>query len=312
MNKLLILSPESEKYARFIEDRGLPGLGIVHTDDAATARTLCHGCNIILGQPGFVAGILPAAADLVWVQSTFAGVEPLCAENLPTDYMLTGVKEGFGPLISEYVFTYLLAMERNVLETVENQKNAAWEKPPYRGLRGLTLGVCGLGAIGEHVARTAAHFNMRVLGFNRSGGDNPHVERVFSGQELGPFLSRIDYLVITLPHTQHTRRLIDLAALRRMKPDSVLINVGRGSVVSEKDLIVALKEKIIRGAVLDVFEEEPLPAESPLWKMPSVFITPHNAAISFPETVVDIFCGNYLRFLQHEPLRYVIDFERGY
>jgi phosphoglycerate dehydrogenase-like enzyme len=122
----------------------------------------------------------------------------------------------------------------------------------------------------------------------------------------------LDYLVLVLPRTAATTGLINYEALKKMKPSAVIINVGRGNVIVAADLIRALKNRLIRAAVLDVFEEEPLPADSPLWGLTNAFITPHNSALSFPRDIIQIFYQNYQRFLENKPLYYVVDFKRGY
>ena len=312
MNKVFILTPESEKFAQRVQAHQLPQLEILASDAVPENLAGIKGCNIVLGQPALVAQILPQMPQIKWVQSTFAGIDALCQPGLRKDYHLTGVKEVFSSYMSEYVFLYILVFERNFLESLENQRKATWLDLPYRGLQGLTLGVCGFGAIGKRIAQTAAHFRMRVFGYNSNGTPSPYAEQVYRESTLEAFLAPLDYLVITLPSTPHTRHLINYARLQQMRSSAVLINVGRGEVVAEQDLIHALKEKMIRGAILDVFEEEPLPAKSPLWKMPNVFITPHNAAFSFPEDITKIFVDNYLRFLKQETLQYVIDLKRGY
>jgi len=275
MNRLLILTIDADDYSSLLRDSHLQDLEILSCSREEDAREAIQNCNIVLGDPAMVATVLDHARSLRWVQSTFAGIDPLCEKGLRRDYVLTGVKGIFGPLISEYVFAYVLALERHLFETRENQRNKSWIVMPYRSLRTLTMGVCGLGSFGE-------------------------------------FLESLDYLVVALPRTLDTNRLIDSAALSKMKPSAVLINVGRGNAVVESDLVDALRAGTIRAAVLDVFEQEPLPPDSALWGLSNAFITPHNSAFSFPEDIMEIFCDNYRRFLDHRPLRYVVDFERGY
>ena len=312
MNKLLILSPDSDEYALLIQQRELPELSLLSCNTIDQGISRVSECNIILGQPAWVKSILRPAGRLKWVQSTFAGVEALCSKDLRKDYILTGVKGVFGPLMSEYVFAYILALERQLLETYTNQKTKQWRVIPYRGLQGLTLGICGLGSVGRQIAATGKHFKMRVLAFKRTPEAGPPLEKVYTGRALGEFLGQLDYLVITLPLTSQTEHLFNYETLSRMKPTAVLINAGRGRVVAQEDLAQALRQGLIRGAVLDVFEKEPLPEESPLWEMPNILITPHNAAVSFPEDIVAIFADNYRRFIKKEKLRHIIDFKRGY
>lgn len=312
MNRLLILTTDADDYSSLLCDSHLQDLEILSCSREEDARGVIQNCTIVLGDPAMVATVLDHARSLRWVQSTFAGIDPLCEKGLRRDYVLTGVKGIFGPLISEYVFAYVLALERYLFETRENQRNKSWIVMPYRSLRTLTMGVCGLGSVGERVARTAAHFGMRVLGFKRTPTDCPYVEKVYTGSSFGEFLESLDYLVVALPRTLDTNRLIDSTALSKMKSSAVLINIGRGNAVVESDLVDALRDGTIRAAVLDVFGQEPLPPDGALWELSNAFITPHNSALSFPEDIVPVFCDNYRRFLDNQPLQYVVDFERGY
>jgi phosphoglycerate dehydrogenase-like enzyme len=265
-----------------------------------------------LGQPALIASIVEETERLQWVQSTFAGVEPLCKPELPKQYLLTGVKDLFGSLMSEYVFGYILSRERSILATAQNQLNRVWHRLQYRTLADVTIGIVGLGSIGRAIAGTAAHFNMRVLGMKRTSGEVDYVDQLFLPSEIDVFLPQLDYLVLVLPDTDESRNFIASRELALMKDSSVLINVGRGVTVNQSDLITALESERIGGAILDVFEEEPLPADNPLWGMQNVVVTPHNSAYSFPAQVAEIFCENYLRFFAGDPLRYAVDFNRGY
>jgi len=311
-NRLLILSKNSAQYAELIEKHDFSGLEFIVCDRAGEAETHAENCNIILGEPDRIAPVLDVAENLQWIQSTYAGVETFITPSQRTDYLLTGVRDLFGPLMSEYVFAYILAFERNVFQTYENQQERLWQDMPYESLKGTLLGICGLGSIGRHIALTGKHFGMEVWGYRRSDEVVPGIDRLFTQAGFREFLAHPDYIVITLPHTPESFHLFDYASFQAMKRSAIFINVGRGPVVSESALARALEEELIRGAVLDVFEEEPLPKDSNLWGLPNVFITPHNSAYSFPEDVVDIFAENYRLFVTGKPLKYVVDFDRGY
>lgn len=312
MNRLMIHSADADKYDKLLKKFDLPSLEIFASARTDQAEKEIESCNIVLGEPAMVAGMLQRAKRLEWVQSTFAGVEIFCQEGLRRDYTLTGVKGIHDPLISEYVVAYILALERHLFETKENQAAGIWTDMPYRGLKGLILGICGFGSIGRHLARTGRYFGMQVLAYKRTPEICSEVDKIYTGEALEEFVGLVDYLVLILPNTPATTGLINQQTLGRMKPSAVLINVGRGNAVVEKDLADALENKRLRAAILDVFEKEPLPPESPLWKMPNAIITPHNAAFSFPEDVAGIFHANYLHFIAGKPLNYVVDFTRGY
>jgi phosphoglycerate dehydrogenase-like enzyme len=312
MNNLLIFESDASVYLGEISKRDLGNIQIVAAVDDQQAQKYASWANIILGQPALIASILKETDQLQWVQSTFAGVEPLCKPGLPQNYLLTGVKDIFGPLMSEYVFGYILSRERSILATDRNQQNRVWQRIKYRSLANITIGIVGLGSIGRAIARTAAHFNMRVLGMKRTSGEVDVVDQLYLPSELDIFLPQLDYLVLILPDTSESRNFITRKELNMMNKSSILINVGRGVTVNQSDLIAALESKTIGGAILDVFEEEPLLPDNPLWGMKNVVVTPHNSAYSFPEQVVDIFCENYQRFVDGLPLRYAVDFNRGY
>ena len=311
-NRLLILTENSSHYAELIERLDFARLEFIACDRTMDAKNHAEDCNIILGEPARIAPVLDVAENLQWIQSTYAGVETFITPSQRTDYLLTGVRDLFGPLMSEYVFAYILAFERNILQTYENQQERLWQDMPYKSLKGTLLGICGLGSIGRHIALTGKHFGMEVWGYKRSDEVVPGIDRLFTQTGFRDFSAHPDYIVITLPHTPESFHLFDYASFQAMKRSAIFINVGRGPVVSESALARALEEELIRGAVLDVFEEEPLPKDSNLWGLPNVFITPHNSAYSFPEDVVDIFAENYRLFVTGKPLKYVVDFERGY
>jgi phosphoglycerate dehydrogenase-like enzyme len=312
MKRLLILEKNAPTYVEEISGRDLPELEIFSACSIDEGFKYISEIDIILGRPEFVAPLLQHADQLQWVQSTFAGIEPYCVDGLRKDYILTGVKDVFGPLMSEYVFAYILAQERSLFATMQNQQEKNWSPISYVGLHNKTIGIVGLGSIGSHIAQAASFFGMRVLGLKRTRGAIDHVEQVFTPSEIQTFLPLLDYLVLILPDTAASQQFIGLEELQAMKDTAILMNVGRGSAVNQDALVLALQRGYIKGAVLDVFKEEPLPEDSLLWSLPNVYITPHNAAFSFPEQISTIFCDNYLKFLDSKPLKYIVDFTAGY
>jgi phosphoglycerate dehydrogenase-like enzyme len=312
VNRLLILSADAPKYLELIEAANLPQLKIESACDADSAATQISDCNIILGNPYMVDKVVDSARQLEWVQSIWAGVNSLCVEGLRKDYLLTNVKDVFGTQMSEYIITYLFGLERQVFKIRNNQQEKRWQQLPYRHSRDIAVGIVGLGSIGRHIARVIRQFGIRVTGLSRSGKPCDDVEKVYTLDKIADFFEDPDYVVLVLPDTSATTDFINADRLSMMKSSAVLMNVGRGSTVNETDLVHALREGIIGGAVLDVFEQEPLAQDSPLWTLPNVFVTPHHSALSFPEDIVKIFIENYRRFLQQEPLLHVVDFELGY
>ena len=312
MNHLLILSPEAATYKRLLASYALPDLYMHPATSLEVFPDNLSEINLVIADPPLLAPLLERLPKLVWVQSTFAGVNALCQPELRSDYWLTNVKGVFGSLISEYVFGYILALERGLLRAYRQQTQQLWQPFSYRSLAGLSIGIAGLGAIGQHLASTAKHFSMYVKGLKLSPAAVPNVDELYILPELTSFLQDLDYLVITLPATDRTHHLFNAAALAQLKSETVLINVGRGTVVDQAALTESLQTKQLRAAVLDVFEEEPLPANDPLWSLDNVYITPHQAAVSFPMDVVKIFVQNYQHFHQGQTLDYLIDFQKGY
>lgn len=312
MNRLLILSDKSQEYAEELRSHELEELDIYLANDVDIDPALLAEIDIILGRPDLTVKILDHTKKLRWIQSSFAGIEPFCDSGIPNACVLTGAKDIFGPHMSEYVFAYILALERYLFQMRQNQFSTSWKKIPYRSLSELTIGICGLGSIGKHLATTAAHFGMTVLGLSRSGAKTPNVKRSYPASDILEFVSDLDYLVCVLPNTDETRHMVNEQVIQAMKPSAVLINVGRGATVDEQAVSKALQAGQLRAVVLDVFEEEPLDSSSPLWGLKNAYITPHTSATTFPGDIINIFCENYQRYRQGQPLKCIIDLDRGY
>jgi len=267
--------------------------------------------SVVFGNPDMIAEVLPRMWAVDWVQSTWAGVAPLLALD-QRDYVLTGIKDVFGPQMSEYVIGYLLAHELKVLQRMTDQRAHNWFKTNSGTLQGKRLGIMGTGSIGRHIAKTATHFGMQVTGLSRSGAASPEFEQVLQVSQLHEFLEGLDYLVAALPQSTATDKLLDAAALAKLAAHAYFINVGRSNVVDDAALIDALRNNKLAGAALDVFDEEPIPGDSPLWDAPNLSITAHVAAVSHTSLIVPIFVENYLRYISQQPLKFVIDFDAGY
>lgn len=311
-NQLLILSRNAEKYARLIEKADLKDLEIITANSIYSALRVAHHANILLAAPDLAYKILPDMKRLQWLQSTWAGVNRLLGDDCRKDYLLTNIKGVFGPIMAEYVFCYILMHARNAIQCYEQQKNKEWNMPMPNLLRGKKLGIMGVGSIGTAIGKTAKIFNLITYGYARSAEKREGIDVMFGPDDLVEFVRDLDYLVAVLPQTADTDNLINSNLLKAMKPELLLINVGRGNVINEQDLIVSLKKKEIAGAVLDVFQEEPLPESSQLWDAPGVIITSHKAALTYPEDIVPIFIENYDKYSSGKELRYLVDFKQGY
>jgi phosphoglycerate dehydrogenase-like enzyme len=307
----LIVSAAANEFAEEIArlaDFRLPVKACTSADRALHEYT---GQTIVFGDPDMIASILPKMPSVDWVQSCWAGVTPLMKIDR-RDYVLTGVKEVYGPQMSEYVMGYLLAHELKLLERMQQQSRHNWFKVNSGSVHGKRLGIMGTGSIGRHIAETATFFDMHVTGLSRSGEPSPAFEKVMPVDRLHEFLEETDYLVSVLPQTDDTNNLLDEAALARLPRHTYLINVGRSNVIDNVALIDALRNDRLAGAVLDVFDEEPLPQDSPLWDTPNLSITAHIAAVSHPSLIVPIFVENYRRYINKQPLNYIVDFDAGY
>jgi phosphoglycerate dehydrogenase-like enzyme len=301
--KLLILSRDAAEYRRLIAAARLPDLEI--SSDPSTS-------DVVLGEPKLIRDALPHLSTLQWAQAIYAGVEPLVDPAQRRDYILTNARGVFGELMSEYVFGYLLFLEKKIMERIQNQQAKQWERSEYGVLRGKTIGLLGVGSIGAHLAGTAQHFGMKVRGFTRASETSRQVDKYYHGEELLKFAEGLDYLVCILPKTEDTNKIVDADLLNTLPPHAVFINVGRGNAVDESALVEALNEGRLAAAVLDVFEQEPLPQDHPFWGTPNLYMTFHTSAISYPEDITKLFIENYQLYLEGKPLKYVVDFERGY
>ncbi|MCQ3937092.1 MAG: D-2-hydroxyacid dehydrogenase [Chloroflexi bacterium] len=304
MPTLLILTKDHREYHAIVEAAGLPDLKIASEPTAE--------CEIVLGAPSLIRTALGSLPNLKWAQATWAGVEPLLDPALRRDYILTNARGVFGYLMSEYVVGYLLAHERKIFQRAQAQKNQEWDKTITGVLRGKTIGLLGVGSIGAEVARTAKFFGMKVRGYTRESELSEHVDGYYHGNGLLEFANGLDYLVSILPNTGETQSIVNAELLSALPPHAVFINVGRGSAVDEHALIEALEQDKIAGAVLDVFEEEPLPKEHPFWTTKNLLMTFHTSAPSFPADIAKIFIENYRLYIEGKPLKHQVDFERGY
>ncbi len=269
--------------------------------------------QVLLADPDLAAEIVLECHSLRWLQSTWAGNAPLL--NLAkTDYLLTGLKGVFGKLMREYVFAYLLQHARSVSDFNTNQRAnpPIWKAIPRFPLHGQTLGITGLGNIGEALIPVAHAFGMNVIGLSKSGKSVSGTEKMYTTEALVEFAQRSDHVVNLMPDTPATQNLLSYDFFRALKPYSVFINAGRGSAIHEEALLTCLNKQCFKHAVLDVFKQEPLAPSHPFWHHPRVTVTSHTAAESQPSDVATVFLDNAMLFVSDRPLRYLLDFEKGY
>jgi phosphoglycerate dehydrogenase-like enzyme len=259
--------------------------------------------------------IVPRAPRLRWIQSISAGVEELASPTLPAHgVVLTNAAGIYDPGLAESVLGFLLAFSTRLLEDTR-LRPGEWPADEITLLRGTTALVVGAGSIGTEVGRLLRAAGLHVRGVARTPRPPDETFQAIVGvEELHAELARADHVVNVLPITAGTRGLFDAAAFSAMQPHAVYVNVGRGSTVDEPAMIDALERGAIAGAALDVFAVEPLPPESPLWRMPNVLVSPHRAGDHerWADDVVALFVDNLERFVAGEPLRNVVDVELGY
>lgn len=309
--RLAILSRDAVEYARLIQDTEMAALEVVSIGESADALCSSDNIDIVLGEPHLIAKCPQIHKNLTWVQSTWAGITPLLSEQHP-NYILTGVKDIFGQQMREYVFAYLLYFSRQIENFKVKQSQHLWQVPQLGQLYGKTLGIMGVGSIGKEIARTAKGFDMQVLGITRTLQKIDSIDKQFATDERIEFAKQCDYIVSVLPDTPQTKHLIDNAFLKAMPTHGVLINAGRSQVVDTHALILCLKNREIRAAVLDVFENEPLAHGDPIWDVPNLYVTQHTAATSQPKEIAKIFVDNFSRMVNNQTLNFVVDTQRGY
>jgi phosphoglycerate dehydrogenase-like enzyme len=299
-----------------------PEIKVVHLQDVARLQEELPDADIFVGsvlrQPDFLH-----AKKLKWVHSTSAGVTQLTYPELRNSgIVLTNASGVFSVPMAEHIIGLMLALARNFPDTVRQQDNAEWsqqilwDKPQRLSeLNGNVLLVVGYGSIGREVAMRAKAMGMWVWGVNRSGkGDLADAEKIIAARDLNAALPEADYVLLCAPETSETQRLIGPEQFLRMKRGARLINVGRGSLLDEAGLVVALENGTLSGAAIDVTETEPLPLTSPLWHAPNLFITPHTSAVSdrlwLRETA--LLLELLERWFDGRELSNRVDFERGY
>lgn len=253
------------------------------------------------------------AGRLKWLQVMGAGVDWALVPELPEHVQITRAPGVFGPWMAEYVLAWCLWVTQRMKPYRDAQRQRRWDDHvlPDR-LGGKTLTIVGLGDIGRDIARAARGLGMRVLGVSRRGRAVREATRMYPVSAMTRALREADFVVLLLPLTPETRGIIGADALAAMKSTAWLINIARGAVADEGALMQALEQRRIAGAVLDVFDREPLPPSHPLWKMDNVVVTPHISGPSTADALTPVFNDNLARYLAGRPLRHVVDRRRGY
>lgn len=302
---LTLLVPDSElsEYIERIERFAHPDLHLLNDPSEHT--------DVVFGTSSKIFANLKLMPNLKWAQSTWAGVEIFNQMNKP-QFVLTNARGIFGHLMAEYVFGYLLFIEKDIQTKLNNQKQKIWDSKTTGNIRGKTIAILGVGSIGSEIARTAKFFGLKTKGFTQSSESSPDIDQYFHSLPLNSFFEDVDYVVNVLPNTSSTQNILDVDSFKLMPKNAIVINAGRGVTVDEGALTKALNEGWIKAAILDVFKDEPLPMSSPLWDARNCFITSHTSAHTYIDDIFPIFTRNFEAFIEGYPMVNVVDMDKGY
>lgn len=309
--RVLIAEHDYAIYARLLR-QALPELEILTSGDSAELARQAADCPVWLGQPDLLATLLRQGHQPQWLQSTWAGITPLLADGLRRDYRLTRAVGIFGQVMAEYVLTYILGHEREVLARLVSQVERKWDNRSGQSLVGRKVLIVGTGDIGQSVAQFLRPFGVELYGIASSAREQAPFVEVGALADLPRLVGEVDYVVNLLPNTEHAHDIYDAALFKQFKPTGLFINAGRGVAVVDADLVEALKEGHLAGAVIDVCRQEPLPQRHPFWTAWGLLLTGHSSAPTSPALMVDLFVQNLKAYEAGEALRGEVDFTRGY
>lgn len=318
--QILVLSDPSAHHLRLLDKLPEP-VDIRVGNDPKFAAAHAPSTDVILVGPSEHEALrlaLPLAARVRWVHSLSAGVEKYMFPELVENAVpLTNGKGVFTASLAEFVMASILFFAKDLRALVRNQEAGKWRQFDVEFIRDRVLGIVGYGDIGRESARFARALGMKVVAVRRRAAfskEDQDLKRVYSPEELLEMLAASDYVLVATPLTPETRGMIAKAQLDAMKGSSVIINVGRGPVIVESDLVAALQAKRIRGAALDVFDEEPLPEGHPFYALENVLLSPHSAdhTAGWADLAMEVFLENFERFRSGQPLKNIVDKRAGY
>jgi D-2-hydroxyacid dehydrogenase (NADP+) len=261
--------------------RACPEVRVHAGGSTADVLNKAENASVLIGLAQTITPALVAAAPrLQWIQALTTGVDPLLALGLSAEVIVTSARGVHGPQMSEMAFLHMLALARDLPRMIGNQQRQSWERWPQRLLLGKTAVLVGIGAISEELAQRCRVFGMRVIGISDARVAGPGFDEVRPRSELARSAAEADFLVVLAAYTPQTRGLISAEVMDALRPHAFLINLARGPVVDEAALIARLTARRFAGAGLDVFDVEPLPSDSPLWRLDNVLITPHLGGMS--------------------------------
>lgn len=313
--KIAVLPQLNEAQFKLLQSKTQADLVAINESEI-TAADLAQ-FEIILGWSDKIVDALTMDHSIKWIQLWMVGVDSIPLDKLAEhEIIITTAKGANAPNIAQQIVGYLIMFTRHLHTSRDYQMKHQWERPAdYGELTGKKALSIGTGEIGQAFAKIAQAFDVTVDGVNRTGHAVDYFNHCYAIAELDSLLGQYDYIINSLPHTPATDKLFAEKQFNAMAKEAIFINVGRGKSVDEKAMIQALQNNEIKGAGLDVFEVEPLPANSPLWDMKNVIITPHRAGISdfYSPRIIDIFLENFPLYQQGKmPTVNLLDYQRGY
>ena len=309
--RVLIAEHDYSLYAQLLQ-QAAPHLDIQTSGDSAELAQLAADCPIWLGQPDLLATLLRQGHTPQWLQSTWAGITPLLAPGLGRDYRLSRAVGIFGQVMAEYVLTYMLGHEREVMARLVSQVERKWDNRTGQSLVGRKVLIVGAGDIVQTVAQFLQPFGVELYAIASSAREQAPFTEVATLSDLPRLVSQMDYVINLLPNTPETHDLYDAELFALFNPNAVFINAGRGVAVVDADLVEALRLGHLAGAIIDVCRQEPLPAKHPFWTAWGLLLTGHSSAPTSPPMMVQLFIDNLRAYQAGEPLRGEVDFARGY
>ena len=309
--RVLIAEHDYPLYAQLLQ-LAAPDLEVQTSGDSAQLAQMAADCPVWLGQPDLMATLLRQGHKPQWLQSTWAGITPLLADGLKRDYRLSRAVGIFGQVMAEYVLTYMLGHEREVIARLLSQVERKWDNRTGQSLVGRKVLIVGAGDIGQTVAQFLAPFGVELYAIASAVREQAPFKEVATLSDLPRLVGQMDYVVNLLPNTPQTHDLYDAELFALFNPEGVFINAGRGVAVVDADLVEALRVGHLAGAIIDVCRQEPLPAKHPFWTAWGLLLTGHSSAPTSPSLMVQLFVDNLRAFQAGEALRGEVDFARGY
>jgi len=293
----------------------VPGYEFIITKDKEEVQKYIEECQVYISFAP-KEEFIEMGKNLKWVAALSAGVDYIPLNLIKSKNIILTNGSGIHKThMAEYTISMMIALSRNFSSIEKNNRKKVWDADITQDqIFGKTVGILGLGSIGSEVAKYSKLLGMKVIGVKRNRSDMEYVDKVYGQNEMEKVFSISDFVINVLPFTAETHKIIDYKYFSKMKNDSYYINIGRGKTTDEEDLIRILKERKIKGAALDVFYNEPLPQDSPLWDMENVIITPHISGVSkvYMDKALNILQPNLLAYRDDKKMDNIVNLETGY